>query len=537
MNANFSPSTNQVSLVLQANSQRILALSFPHLATDRIARKRWGLSWRSKGRPEASPIVCSGKLNNAMRLTALDEFAEKLGLRKEQGVAEARAMYPALDVVEEDPAADCRLLEAIADWCDRYTPMVALDGKDGLFLDITGCAHLFGGESALLKDILSRLFHMGLDVRGAISSSPGLSWAVSRFGQGGVVEDEETERMLIPLPVAALRLEGQTVDALRKLGLKYVGDVIHAPRAPLTRRFGPTLLLRLDQALGREEEPISPRRPVASLSSERRLVEPIGTEEQILAVTGQVAVSLKPSLEARGAGGRVFELVLFRVDGRVFRISVGASRPIREPKLVAGLFSERLQVIYDDIDAGYGFEILRLNVLRHDPFHDAQGDFEGDRQGEISLSTFVDRVAARLGADCLQSFQLRESHVPERAVITVPAMESLPARRKVEQNNTLPFREERPLRLFATPEPVEVAFAEVPDGAPQAFRWRRMRHLVAKSEGPERIAMEWWADGDDAEARDYFRIEDDAGHRFWIYRRGLYGKNPNPRWFMHGVFA
>ncbi len=147
MNANFSQSTNQASLVLQANSQRILALSFPHLATDRIARKRWGLSWRSKGRPEKPPIVCSGKLNNAMRLTALDEFAEKLGLRKEQGVAEARAMYPALDVVEEDPAADRRLLEAIADWCDRYTPMVALDGKDGLFLDITGCAHLFGGES------------------------------------------------------------------------------------------------------------------------------------------------------------------------------------------------------------------------------------------------------------------------------------------------------------------------------------------------------------------------------------------------------
>ncbi len=537
MNANFSLSANQTSLVLQANSQRILALSFPHLATDRISRRRWGLSWRSKGRPEAAPIVCSGKLNNAMRLTALDEFAERLGLRKDQGVAEARAMYPALDVVEEDPAADRRLLEGIADWCDRYTPMVALDGKDGLFLDITGCAHLFGGEAALLGDILSRLFHMGLDARAAVSSSPGLSWAVSRFGRGGVVEEEEAERVLTPLPVAALRLEDQTVDALRKLGLKYVGDVIHAPRAPLTRRFGPTLLLRLDQALGREEEPISPRLPVASLSCERRLVEPIGTEEQILAVAGQVAVSLKPSLEARGAGGRVFELVLFRVDGRVFRICVGASRPLREPKLVAGLFSERLQVIYDDIDAGYGFEILRLNVLRHDPFNEAQGDFEGDRQGEISLSGFVDRVAARLGADCLQSFQLRESHVPERAVVTMPAMESLSARRRAEQGNAPPFREERPLRLFATPEPVEVAFAEVPDGAPQTFRWRRLQHQVARSEGPERIAMEWWIDGADGPARDYFRIEDEAGHRFWIYRQGLYGETPDPRWFMHGVFA
>ncbi|MBX4958559.1 DNA polymerase Y family protein [Rhizobium lentis] len=528
---------NQASLGLQANSQRILALSFPHLSTDRIARRRWGPSWRSNGRPEASPIVCSGKLNNAMRLTALDELAETLGLRKEQGVAEARAMYPALDVVDEDIAADRRLLEAIADWCDRYTPLVALDGKEGLFLDITGCAHLFGGEKALLKDILSRLFHMGLDAQGAISSSPGLSWAMSRFGQGGVVEDEETERVLMPLPIAALRLEGQTADALKKLGLKYIGDVIHAPRAPLTRRFGPELLLRLDQALGHEEEPVSPRRPIASLSSERRLVEPIGTEEQVLAITSQIAVSLKPSLEARGAGGRVFELVLFRVDGRVFRIAVGASRPLREPRLIAGLFSERLQVIYDDIDAGYGFDILRLNVLRHDPFDEAQADFEGDRQGEVSLSAFIDRVSARLGADCLQSFQLRESHVPERAVITVPAIDSLSRRRKTEQGSSLPFREERPLRLFATPEPVETVLAEVPDGPPQIFRWRRMQHQLAKSEGPERIAMEWWIDGSDAEARDYFRIEDEAGHRYWIYRRGFYGQEVDPRWFMHGVFA
>jgi protein ImuB len=316
-----------------------------------------------------------------------------------------------------------------------------------------------------------------------------------------------------------------------------VGDVTHAPRAPLTRRFGPALLLRLDQALGREEEPVSPRRPIASLSAERRLIEPIGTGEQILAVTGQIAGSLKPSLEARGAGGRMFELVLFRVDGRVFRISVGASRPLRDPRRVAELFSERLKAIYDDIDAGYGFEILRLNVLRHDPFNEAQGDFEGGRQGEISLSTFVDRVSARLGADCLQGFHLRESHVPERAVIAAPVADGLPMRRKGKRDIALPFREERPLRLLATPEMVKVMLAEVPDGPPQAFRWRRMQHRVTKSEGPERIAMEWWIDGDDAEARDYFRIEDETGHRFWIYRRGLYGQNPDPCWFMHGVFA
>lgn len=536
MTANFSLSTNQPALSFRTGGQRILALHFPHLPTDRIARKRWGLSWRSKGRPEAAPIVCSGRSDNTMRLTALDERAEKLGLKKGLGVAEARAIHPIIDVAEEDIAADKRLLHAIADWCDRYTPLVALDGKDGLFLDITGCSHLFGGERAMLKDILSRLYQMGMDVRGAISSSPGLSWAVGRFGEGGVIAEDETVAALEPLPVAALRLEDQTVDALKKLGLKYIGDIITAPRAPLTRRFGPAPLLRLDQALGQQEEAVSPRRPVACLSAERRLIEPIGTEEQIVAVTEQVAMSLKPSLEVRGTGGRLFELVLFRVDGRVFRISVGASRPLREPNRITQLFSERLQAIYDDIDAGYGFEILRLNVLRHDPLEETQEDFEGARDDEASLSIFIDKVSARLGLDCLEGLQIRESHVPERAVVAVAAMQGFPFRSKTE-DGWLDFHQERPLRLFAKPELVDTLFAEVPDGPPQVFLWRRMRHRVTRSEGPERIAMEWWIDGDDAQTRDYFRIEEEGGQRFWIYRCGLYGQEKDPCWYMHGIFA
>ncbi|TCL73040.1 protein ImuB [Rhizobium sp. BK251] len=472
-----------------------------------------------------------------MRLTALDELADALGLRKEQGVAEARAMYPTLDIVEEDLVADRLLLEAIADWCDRYTPLVAIDGRDGLFLDITGCAHLFGGEKALLKDVLSRLFHMGFDARGAIASSPGLASAITRFGNGGVVGDDEAGQALAPLPVAALRLDEDTVTALKKLGLKRIGDMIDAPRAPLARRFGTTVLLRLDQALGHDEEPISPRLPIAELSTERRLIEPIGTEEDILAVAGQIAVSLKPSLEARGAGGRAFELVLFRVDGKVLRISAAASQPLRDPVRIARLFSERLTALHDDLDAGYGFEILRLNVLRHEAFDAVQGDFDGNRQKDVSLAAFVDRVSARLGPDCLQSFQLRESHVPERAVVAFAAIESSPARGKAEEDSISFSRSERPLRLFARPELVDALLAQVPDGPPQSFRWRRMQHRVARSEGPERIAMEWWLDGEDAPTRDYFRVEDDIGHRFWIYRQGFYGQEPSPRWFIHGVFA
>ncbi|WP_312867210.1 DNA polymerase Y family protein [Rhizobium sp. RHZ02] len=517
----------------------MLALHFPHLPTDRIARKKWGLSWRSHGRPEAAPIVCSSRLNNTMRLTALDEAAETLNLRKHMGVAEARAIYPTLDVIEDDPAANRRFLEAIADWCDRYTPLVALDGVDGLFLDITGCAHLFGGETPLLKDILARLFQMGIDARGAISSSPGLSWAISRFGQGGIIEHGEAEQALAPLPVAALRLEDETIGGLDKMGLKYVGDLLTAPRAPLARRFGGAVLLRLDQALGTDEEPVSPRLPVASLSVERRLIEPIGAEDDILALTGQVAVSLKPSLEARGVGGRIFELVLFRVDGKVFRISAGTAQPLREPKRIAALFAERLQAIHDDFDAGYGFEILRLNVLLHEDFVTSQGDFEHRQQKDASLAAFVDRVSARLGEDCLQTFQLRESHIPERAYTTVPAIEHLSAP-KTREGHLPPARSERPIRLLRKAEPMDAFAIEIPDGAPASFHWRRMQHRVLKSEGPERLAMEWWldgVDGKDAGDRDYFRIEDDKGRRFWIYRQGHYERDTTQSWFMHGVIA
>ncbi len=475
-----------------------------------------------------------------MRLTALNERAETIGLKAGQGVAEAKAICPDLDVIEEDPAADRKLLEAIADWCDRYTPLVAIDGKDGLFLDITGCAHLFGGEEALLEDILIRISRLGFDVRGAISSAPGLSWAVARFDDSRIVPPEAMEEALAPLPVASLRLGEETVAALQKMGLKQVGDLLAAPRAPLARRFGAQLLLRLDQAVGLAEEPISPRRPVAQLSAERRLAEPVQAEADILQLAGRLAETLKPALEARGVGGRSFELLLFRVDGAVFRIAAGASQPLREPSRIASLFTERFGAIHDDLDVGYGFEIVRLNVLQHAPFDAMQGDFVGEGRQDSSLSAFVDRVAARLGPDCLQGFELRQSHIPERAVRPLPAMTLLASMRRTGKEDAGHgfFRGERPLRLFRMPEPIETIAAEVPDGPPRQFRWRRVMHRVSRAEGPERLSAEWWLEEKEEPARDYFQVEDEEGHRFWLFRKGLYGRSgTTPDWYMHGVFA
>ncbi len=476
-----------------------------------------------------------------MRLTALDERAAETGLKPGQGLAEARAMCPGLDVIPADAAADRQFLNALADWCSRYTPLVARDGTDGLFLDISGCSHLFGGEQSLLADLLSRLAQMGLQVAGAIAATPGLSWALARFsrpaGEGGLlVAPGEGEALLAALPVQALRLADDVLAALIKAGLRDIGDLMATPRAPLARRFGPTVLLRLDQALGREDEPISPRLPVAGLSLERRLAEPVAREEDLLFLAGELSRALVPMLEARGLGGRLFELSLFRVDGAVFHVHAGSSLPLRDPRRMEALFEGRLAALQDEIDAGYGFETVRLSVSHAEPLAPRQMDMGQGPEASETLADFIDRATARFGADCLLVPVTRESHLPERASILMPAQEAL-AETRDGAPRTTPFRPARPIRLFRYPERVE-AVAEVPEGPPVQFRWRRTVHRVVRAEGPERLSGEWWLDGEEAPTRDYFRIEDEAGRRYWLYREGLYDREPGPpRWFMHGLFA
>lgn len=476
-----------------------------------------------------------------MRLTTVDEIAATIGLKSGQSLAEARAICPSLDAVISDEAADRRFLEGIADWCDRYTPLVAIEGREGLFLDITGCSHLLGGEKLLLEDILKRLFQMGLDVRGAISSTPGLSWATARFGSNGTISEGYAKSVPASFPIAACRLPEETVLALCKMGLKRIGDLLAAPRAPLARRFGSLPLRRLDQMFGREDEPISPRRPVAELSVERRLAEPLQYEEAILQLIQRMAVTLKLELEARCQGGRRFEALLFRVDGKVFRIGVGSSVPLRDPIRIAGLFSERLVALHDELDTGYGFEILRLNVLQAETLDRMQSDFVGSAPVETALAVFVDQTVARFGPDCLARPVLQESHVPERASLLLPVSDLMeivsPENGQRESGANRPVQARRPIRLLKVPEIIE-ATAEAPEGAPMSFRWRRCLHRVRRAEGPEKLAMEWWIDGEEAPARNYFQVEDDDGHRYWLFREGAYVSNVEmPRWFMHGVFA
>jgi protein ImuB len=444
-------------------------------------------------------------------------------------------MYPDLGVAPEDAAADARLLDRLADACQRYTPLVAADPPDGILLDIGGCAHLFGGEAALTADLSARLTGFGFAHRIAIAGTIGAAWAASRFASAPIVADGAERGLLGPLPLAALRLPAATVAALARVGLKRIVDIVDLPRAPLAARFGAALLRNLDRALGREHEPLNPRLPVAPYLADQPFPEPIAREEDVLATVERLAQRLKRALERQGEGARVLALTLFRTDGAVRRVAVGTSRPLRDPGAIRALFVERLAALGDDLDPGFGFDLARLAVVTSEPLPPEQIGLGGNEDA-ADIARLIDRLSARLGARRITRQVAHDSHIPELAAGCVPAQRGGPEGWDAFRS----FRDDadlgpRPLRLFAKPEPIE-AVAEVPDGPPLRFRWRRALHEVVAAEGPERIEGAWWSEAG-GPARDYFRVEDREGLRFWLFRAGLYRDTAQPRWFMHGVGA
>ena len=519
-------------------SPRILSLWLRRLPTDRVAK--------SRGTPpeRAAALAIYGKRGNAELLTAVNDAAEARGLREGLALAQARAMHPALDVVAEDTDADAALLDRIADWCLRYTPLVACDAPDGLLLDIGGCAHLYGGEDALVADLAGRLERAGCAYRIGCAVSIGAAWAAAHDGEPGSYAGGEERALLAPLPLAALRLPGETVAALARVGLKRIGDIIDLPRAPLTARFGADVLRQLDRALGLEHEPLNPRLPVAPYVAEQRFPEPIAREEDVLGTVERLAARLKFALERRGDGARRIELTLFRTDGELRRIAAGTSRPLRDPAEIRALFVERLAALADALDPGFGFDMARLSVLVAEPCPPEQIGIGGSEDvAEIGrqIGQLVDRLSARLGSRRVRRPVAQDSHIPELAAAALPAQMACvdsgwqAFRRHRADTDLAP----RPLRLLTRPEPIE-AVAEVPDGPPLRFRWRRALHEVIAAEGPERIEGAWWSEHG-GPARDYFRVEDRSGLRFWLFRAGLYRDLAQgaaaPTWFLHGTYA
>lgn len=509
-----------------SGNRRYLALWFPFLSADRLTISRSA----SPARPD-TPLAFVEKVKGMLRLVAVNDVAQSLDLSVGLPLADARARVPDLLAEEHDPLADQLWLERLADGCLRYTPMTAIDPPDGLVLDITGCAHLFGGEAGLADDLILRLDRLGMTLRHAFASTVDAAHALARFQSLPAADEAAAIRRL---PVAALRLDSESELGLRRAGLKTVGEFARRPMATIAARFGKDAVTALRRLIGEADAPIAPRRRLPTVIVERRFAEPIARTEQALAVLGELAHEAKEQLEERKHGGRQFEAIFFRTDGLVPFLRVETSLSTRDPRAIMRLFRERLDRLADPLDPGYGFDLVRLVVPKTEPLGASQLRLEGGTVSEAEIAGLADRLSTRLGRGRLRRFQSRDSHIPEQAQLALPAIE-------VEESTPWPVLElgEPPLRpvlMFDPPQPIEVV-AQVPDGPPWRFRWRRSLLEVRRAEGPERIAHEWWK-SEAGLTRDYYRVEDARGRRYWIFRHGLYGsERTNPAWYLHGLFA
>ncbi|WP_034469065.1 DNA polymerase Y family protein [Afipia sp. P52-10] len=545
-----------------ANGRRILSLWLPRLPTDRFRRQQ-ARNGAAAHDIASAPLVVAAKVDNAWQVTALNDAAASQGLVPGMPLATARAMLPALAVIDADPAADAEALGAIADWCDRFTPLVALDGCDGLFLDITGCAHLFGGERAMLQTVCAALSRQGLIVNGAIAGTAVAARAVAHSKRCEVVASGEEANAVSSLPIAALGVDDRIVRGLNRAGLKTIGDVASRMPAEITARFGADVTSLVQQALGLGDAPINPRKPVPDYVAERRFAEPVMTHETVAATLASLAQVLVETMERHGKGARLLEASFFRTDGAMRAIVVEAGQAITRASVVQRLFAEKLAALADPLDPGFGFDLIRLAAIRTVSVAAVQHGFDTTANEEADIGELVDRLAARVGRQRIVRYLPQNTHIPERESLAVPAQEVM--RLAAEWPPPIPYEPPlRPLRLFDRPEEIGV-MADFPDGPPAQFRWRRHLHVVSHVEGPERIAMEWWHHRsgapharDDAFARmhppqgeievapidgslltrDYFRAEDKDGGRYWLYREGIYGREVATfRWFMHGLFA
>jgi protein ImuB len=530
-------------------TRRFLSLWFARLSTDRARALRGVEASQVLRKREPAPLVTIAKIKGAQRLVCVDLLATSLGLAPGLPLADARARRPHLIAIEAAPEQEARLLAKLADWCARFTPLVALDGADGLMLDIAGVTHLFGGEEQLADEIQTRLAAQGLDVRLGIADTPRAAWALARFTKQRIAPALAPDKLFVKifhgLPLAALGLDEKTVADLNRAGLRRIGDIALRPRAPIAARFGADVIGRLDALCGLARGAISPRFAAPDFSAERRFASPISRREDVEGAIATLAEDLVVLLDRQAKGGRRFEVCLFRVDGAMRRIGVGAGRPLNEARTIARLFRERLDAPgEDELDAGYGIDIVRLSCPVAEPLASLQRELEQAHHGERerNLADLLDRLGARLGARRVTRLEYVDTHIPEFAIAAIAA--STPATSKARSVHS-PLVEEkeaggapptRPLRLFERPELIE-AIAAIPDGPPLRFRWRRVLHEIVAIEGPERIAAEWWRRAD-ALTRDYFRVEDAQGRRFWLYREGLYGRETiRAKWFLHGLFA
>lgn len=531
--------------------------------------------------PDDAPLALVESGARGIRITAVNVTAARHGVAVGSALADARAALPGLLSRLAEPEQDRAALLRLARWCGRYGPACNTDGDDGLWIDVTGVAHLFGGEETLLGDLVRRMARFRLTARVGLAGTLGTAHALARYGSPRraqaphAIAPPGAERdALAALPVEALRLDGETALLLKRLGLRRIGQLYALPRATLERRFSSeassrskanagarlaaAVLVRLDQALGTREEPRAALRDPPALSRRCSWSEPLISSEALENETAALASGLCSLLEEAGLAATRIRLTLYRADGTIAEIGAGLSRPSRDPVHMMRLLAEKLA----SVDAGFGIDVAALDALSVEPLDAGQARLGHDRSqsSEAGIAALVDRLANRLGSGCVTSLAPVESHIPERAERRMAAGGASSSRVRSKgggegqkQAHAQPALL-RPPFLLAEPEPITV-MAEVPEGPPRRFTWRRMLHRIVKAEGPERIAPEWWralegvgtrrADGErqkpssQMRPRDYYAIEDESGARFWVFREGLYqsaAEDGPPRWFLHGIF-
>jgi protein ImuB len=512
--------------------RRIVSLFLPTWPTDQVRRhlrKHLG----DAAPPAEMPLVLAGREGRRRVVLAADAAAQRAGVDAGMAMTKAQILVQDLIVMKADPQADAAALDRLALWALRYAPVAAADPPDGLVIDITGAAHLHGSEEAMLTDMVARLAASDCSARAAIADSWDAAHAFARYAARAnrpaiVVPPGESVTAVLDLPVEALRLPRETVADLRVLGFDRIGELAGKPRAPLTLRFGPALVRCLDQAMGRESQPIDPVRSPSLVEVRRAFAEPIAAAETIARYTGKLVVALCEALEARGLGARRLDLLFHLVDNRIEAIRTGTALPVRDAKRLTRLLCDRIETV----DPGFGIEIMRLAATLAEPLPPQQKGFPLAGETEGDISALIDTLANRVGHQRLYRFAPVESDVPERSVQRIA-----PLAPDTGATWTDPWP--RPTRLLAVPEPIETV-ALLPDHPPVTFTWRGVRHHVNRADGPERIFGEWWKhDGEAAAVRDYFQVENDAGERFWIYRAGN-GEDSatgSHRWFLHGIFG
>ncbi|WGM29921.1 DNA polymerase Y family protein [Brevundimonas sp. NIBR11] len=499
--------------------------------------------------PDAGPLALILRTARGQIIHALNPAARAANLSRGQTQADALAMIPRLTCHPADPAADQRALEALAIWAERWSPSVTIDpsegGLEGLFLDLTGATHLFGGEAETLIRIQSRLKAAGIRARAAMAPTPGAAWALARWGDAKrIATDADVRAVLAPLPIESLRITDAALKQSKRFGLKRIGDLYPMPRAGLARRFrdgaGVGLVRRLDQAIGAANEALIPTRAPPRYRGWEAYADPLGDTAGIEARLPELMDQLAQAMESDSQGARALTLTGFRVDGRTSAISVRMGRALRDVGIWMRLFRE---AGIERIDPGFGIDALMLTADVTEPvvaLQVAMGDEDQARHAE-GLAALIDRLSARLGEGAVRVADPYGSWLPERAERWRPAL----ARRPPPEEGAGDPHRARPLMLLDPPEPVET-IADLPHGAPAQFIWRRVPRKVARADGPERLSPEWWRPRPDdrlTRTRDYYRVEDDQGLRYWLFREGLYGSEYTgakgerpPSWWMHGMF-